>query len=143
MEPLSLTAGAIATLVLTKALEKTGEKLGEKAIEQGGKLMQLLKHKSPETASAIELVAQRPELAEQQPLDYGEAVLVEKVETAAEVHPEIKAAIEDLAVKVEAATQKSPQLAEVVKTVIENWQGINIKGGNNTINNPNLTFGSK
>jgi hypothetical protein len=32
MEPLSLTATAIATLVLTKALEKTGEVVGRKGI---------------------------------------------------------------------------------------------------------------
>jgi hypothetical protein len=70
MEPVSLTAGAIATLVLTKAIEKTGEKLGEKALEKGKELMQLLKRKSPNTASAIELAAQRPELTEQQPEDY-------------------------------------------------------------------------
>lgn len=52
MEP--FTAGAIATLVLTKAFEKAGETLGEKVMEKGGKLMQLLKRKSPDTASAIE-----------------------------------------------------------------------------------------
>ncbi len=39
MEPVSLTASAIATLVLTKAFEKTGVKLEENVIEQGGKLM--------------------------------------------------------------------------------------------------------
>jgi hypothetical protein len=31
MEPVSLTASAIATLVITKAFEKTGEIIGEKA----------------------------------------------------------------------------------------------------------------
>lgn len=98
----------------------------------------MLEDRFPDTAGAIELAAQRPELAQQQPLDYGEAVLVEKVEQAANADPEIKAAIEDLA-----ATQENPQVAAAVKTVIENWQGINIKGGNNTINNPTLNFGSK
>ncbi len=142
MEPLSLTAGAIATFILiglaNGALQRTGEIVMDKLLDRSEKLKQLLKDRFPDTAGAIEIAAQRPELAQQQPLDYGEAVLVEKVEQAANADPEIKAAIEDLA-----ATQENPQVAEVVKTVIENWQGINIKGGINTINQPNLIFGSK
>jgi hypothetical protein len=131
MEPMSLTAGALVTLVLTKAFEKTGEVLGEKALEQGGKLMQLLRHKSPDTASAMEVVAQRPELVEQQPEIYGEAVLVEKIESAAKSDPEIAAAVQALADAVK---------AQLRITTIENWQGINIKGGNPIINNPSFNF---
>lgn len=129
MEP--FTAGAIATLVLTKAFEKAGETLGEKVMEKGGKLMQLLKRKSPDTASAIEVAAQNPELIEQQPEDYGEAVLVEKVESAANSDSEIAAAVQALADAVK---------SQVPATTIENWKGINIKGGSPTINNPNFTF---
>ena len=129
MEP--FTAGAIATLVLTKALEKAGETLGEKVMEKGGKLMQLLKRKSPDTASAIEVAAQHPELVEQQPEDYGEAVLVEKVESAANSDSEIAPAVQALADAVK---------SQVPATTIENWKGINIKGGSPTINNPNFTF---
>ena len=129
MEP--FTAGAIATLVLTKALEKAGETLGEKVMEKGGKLMQLLKRKSPDTASAIEVVAKHPELVEQQPEDYGEAVLVGKVESAANSDSEIAAAVQTLADAVK---------SQVPATTIENWKGINIKGGSPTINNPNFTF---
>lgn len=127
----TFTAGAIATLVLTKAIEKAGETLGEKVMEKGGKLMQLLKRKSPDTASAIEVAAQHPELVEQQPEDYGEAVLVEKVESAANSDSEIAAAVQALT-----DTVKS----QVPATTIENWKGINIKGGSPTINNPNFTF---
>lgn len=129
MEP--FTAGMIATLVLTKAIEKAGETLGEKVMEKGGKLMQLLKHKSPDTASAIEVAAQHPELVEQQPEDYGEAVLVEKVDSAANSDSEIAAAVQALADAVK---------SQVPVTTIENWKGINIKGGSPTINNPNFTF---
>lgn len=125
------TAGAIATLVLTKAIEKAGETLGEKVMEKSGKLMQLLKRKSPDTASAIEVAAQHPELIEQQPKDYGEAVLVEKVESAANSDSEIAAAVQALADAVK---------SQVPATTIENWKGINIKGGSPTINNPNFTF---
>ncbi|GAB4180987.1 MAG: hypothetical protein Fur006_15670 [Coleofasciculaceae cyanobacterium] len=127
----TFTAGAIATLVLTKAIEKAGETLGEKVMEKGGKLMQLLKRKSPDTASAIEVAAQHPELVEQQPEDYGEAVLVEKVESAANSDSEIAAAVQALADAVK---------SQVPATTIENWKGINIKGGSPTINNPNFTF---
>jgi hypothetical protein len=127
----TFTAGAIATLVLTKAIEKAGETLGEKVMEKGGKLMQLLKRKSPDTASAIEVAAQHPELVEQQPEDYGEAVLVEKVESAANSDSEIAAAVQALA---DAVKEQTPA------TTIENWKGINIKGGSQTINNPNFTF---
>jgi hypothetical protein len=42
MEPVSLTAAAIATLVITKAFEKTGEIIGEKAWNEGEKLLVLL-----------------------------------------------------------------------------------------------------
>ncbi|WP_088241949.1 hypothetical protein [Calothrix rhizosoleniae] len=97
MEPVELTAAAIATLVLTKAIEKSGEKLGESVLERGGKLLSLLKRKSPNTATAIEKVVKNPELATQQPLDYGEAVLVEKVEKAAQSDTEIAAMVQALA----------------------------------------------
>ncbi len=129
MEP--FTAGAIATLVLTKAIEKAGETLGEKVMEKSGKLMQLLKRKSPDTASAIEVAAQHPELIEQQPEDYGEAVLVEKVESAAKSDSEIAQAVQGLADAVK---------SQVPATTIENWKGINIKGGSPTINSPKFTF---
>ena len=54
MEPVSLTAAAIATLVITKAFEKTGEIIGEKAWDEGEKLLVLLKRKEPSTAKVIE-----------------------------------------------------------------------------------------
>lgn len=141
MEFLLLIVGVVTFILIglaNGALQRTGEILMDKSIEQSQKIIRLLKENHPDVANAIELAAQRPELAQQQPLDYGEAVLVEKVEQAANADPEIKAAIEDLA-----ATQENPQVAEAVKSVIENWQGINIKGGINTINQPNLNFGSK
>lgn len=125
MEPVTLTAAAIATLVITKAIEKTGETLGEKTLEAGGKLFSLLKRKKPETAKAIEQ-------AQNQPLDYGQAVLIgQQVEEAAKKDPEIAQAVETV------ATEAQPQLT---KTIIENWQGINIKGGTNTISGTTLNF---
>jgi len=128
MEP--FTAGAIATLVLTKAIEKGGEILGEKVLEKGGQLMQLLKRKSPDTASAIELAAQHPELVERQPEDYGQAVLVEKVESAAKSDSEIALAVQALA----DAVKSQPQTSQNITNMAEKIYG-NIQGGFN----PNLT----
>ena len=79
MEPLSAGAIALLTPLLDKTLDKTIEVSVGEAFEHKDKLLKLLKRKSPETGSAIEKVAQEPELVNQQPEDYGEAVLVEKV----------------------------------------------------------------
>lgn len=106
MEPATLTAAAIATLVVTKAFEKTGEMLGEKVVEQGANLTRLLRHKSPSTATAIEL-------AQQQPLDYGQAVL--ELEAAAKTDPEIAQAVKE----VEIAAKAEPNLAQAVQAVEE------------------------
>lgn len=98
MELISLTT-AIATLVSTKFVEKIGEGLGEKVLGQANKLMQLLLKRKPDdkTASEIVLAVQNPELVEQQPLDYGEAVLVEKLRKVANSNPEIADAVQALA----------------------------------------------
>lgn len=108
MDP--ITAGAIAflTLLSTKALDKTSDVLVDKALEEGGKVMKLLKHKSPETAGAIELAAQQRE-------DYGEAVLVEQVETAAKADPEIREAVEAVAYRVDEAAKTNPEIEAAVK----------------------------
>ncbi|MEG3954386.1 hypothetical protein [Microcoleus sp. herbarium2] len=132
MEP--FTPVAIATLFLMKAFDKgvdtLGEKLGEKVLEKGGQLMQLLKRKSPDTASAIELAAQHPELVERQPEDYGQAVLVEKVESAAKSDSEIALAVQALA----DAVKSQPQTSQNITNMAEKIYG-NIQGGFN----PNLT----
>jgi hypothetical protein len=130
--PTELRFALIATLILTKAFEKQGEKIGEKVFELGGKLLTLLKQKDLKTATAIEQVAQNPRLAEQQPADFGEAKLIEQVEQLAIGDPEVKAAIEAVAAL---AKKESPQA-----WAIENWKGINIKGGENTISGNTFNF---
>ena len=60
MEPIAAGAIALITLLLDKTLDKTGEKIVDKAFEQGGKLVKLLKAKSPETGTVIEKVAENP-----------------------------------------------------------------------------------
>lgn len=119
----TLTAAAIATLLLTKMIEKVGEKVGEKlpdlgskALEQMGTLKQLLCRQAPETASAIERVTYQPELLEQQPEAHGLEVLTEKMESAAKANPEVAEVVEAL------ATEVRPQLPEkVVRQVMASW----------------------
>jgi hypothetical protein len=127
MDPASLTAATIATLILTKASEKTGEKLGEAVSALGGKLLSLLQRKSPTTAAAIAKVAQQPELAEQQPADYGTAVLVQQVEQAAAADAEVQQAVQEVADAVRSQTSTVQNLAKLADKI-----GINIQGGNTT-----------
>jgi len=101
MEPVSLTATAIATLVLTKVTEKASEKLGEQVVDKAGKLLSLLHHKSSSTANAIEL-------SQKQPLDYPTAVL------------ELGAAMQDSTVakavnELDAAVNENSKIAEAIK----------------------------
>ncbi len=90
MEPISLTAAAIATLVFTKVTDKITEDLSEKVLEKAGNLLSLLKIKLPSTANAIEL-------SQQQPLDYHRAVsdldAVMKDNVVAKAVQEVNAAV--------------------------------------------------
>jgi hypothetical protein len=102
----TLTAAAVATLLLTKMIEKVGDKMGEKlpelgskALEEIGKLKQALWRKAPETASAIERVTYQPELVEQQPEEFGIEVLTEKMELAKQ-DAEIAKVVDALAAEV-------------------------------------------
>lgn len=103
MEPVTLTAGAIATLVLVTVTEKASEKLGELVVEKAGKLLSLLKTKSPSTATAIEL-------SQQKPLDYSKAV---RELEAVMKEPEVAKAVKE----VDTAVSTDAQLAEAVKAL--------------------------
>ena len=130
MEPLTLTTIA-ATLVLTKALEKTGEKLGEEVIEQGTELLKLIKERFPKTGSAIERVQQQSLPAGSEAyLDAEFTEIAQEVDKATTQDPEIAAAVESLGTK---AQSNLPQ-------TIENWKGINIKGGTNTVRDNTFNF---
>lgn len=123
----TLTATAIVTLLMTKIIEKVGEQVGEKlpelgvkALEQMGNLKKMLWRKAPDTAGAIERVTNLPELVEQQPLDYGLAVLIEKMELAAK-DPEVAEIIELLALEVR--PQLSSKVVQRVATGITSQDG--------------------
>lgn len=119
MEPLTAGAIALATLFLNKSVEKTGEILTEKLFEQGGKVRKLLKRKSPETASELEAAAEQPALLPGQPEYIGEAVLVEKIESAAKADPEIREAVEALGNDVQEAAKVNPELEKAIRDLTE------------------------
>ena len=139
MEP--LTTGAIALLLFwgEKFVEWGINKFYDQAFD---KLMEI----SSDTAEKLALPPGERE-------NIGEAVLVEMVKDTARNQPELHQALEVLGKEVEAKANKSTelennfnQLAEKIKTqnstiVNENWQGINIKGGTNTVTGKTFTFG--
>ena len=139
MEP--LTTGAIALLLFC----------GEKFIDWGinkfyDAAFDKLMEKSRDTAEKLTLPPGERE-------NIGEAVLVEMVENTAKKEPELQEALEVLGEEVQAKANKNTeletafnQLAQKVKAqdsriVNENWQGINIKGGTNTVQNNTFNFG--
>ncbi|MEH2168991.1 MAG: hypothetical protein V7K41_20490 [Nostoc sp.] len=103
MEPLTAGAIAIGTVIATKALEKTGEKVGESLWDKTGQFLLTLKKHSPHTVVAIEK-------AQEQPLDYGKAVL--EVESAAKANAEVNQAVQELAAAAKAET--NPKIVEIV-----------------------------
>ncbi len=137
MDPITAGAIALITLLVNKTFEKTGEIVVSKAFDQAGNVLNLLKHKSPETAKMI-AAAENPALPPGETV-YMDAV-VEKVQSEAQRDPEIKAELEKLGAMIEAAKKVDPQLAN---TINENWQGICFKNANPTISNNTFNFGGK
>jgi SepF-like predicted cell division protein (DUF552 family) len=135
VEPVTtLTAAAIATMIATKAFEKTGEKIGEAVGGLIPKFLGALRRKDPKTADAIATVAQQPELAEQQPQDYGTAVLVAKVEEAAKDDVSLKQVIEELAITAKAQHPIINNFAKLQE------KGILIQGGQPDFRNSTFNF---
>ena len=151
MEPLTLTAGAIATLVLVKATEtateKATEKLGELVVEKAGKLLSLLKSKSPSTAEAIEL-------SQQKPLDYNKASreleaartdseiakAVVEVDTAIKTNPKIYQTIQAYATLLKSqppTTQNLTNIIQKIEKVVNLTQG---DGASTSIQNQNINI---
>lgn len=114
MEPLTSAAIVVATVGLTKAWEKTVENVIDPLTKPVGDYLAtkvknfwpLLKQHAPDTASAIEL-------APQQPLDIGQAVL--EVDSAAKANPEFERAVRELAEAAKA--DPNPEIAEKIKEI--------------------------
>jgi SepF-like predicted cell division protein (DUF552 family) len=120
MEPVTLTASAIAVLIATKAFEKTGEKLTESVWNSVEKFSAHLQRKDSKTAEAIAVVAKQPELAQQQPTVYGQQALIEKVENLVQNDRELRKLTEAIQTAVQAqpgAVVNLTKLAEKIGVV--------------------------
>jgi hypothetical protein len=129
MEP--ITTATIVTLVLTKAIEKNGEKITEAVWTVAGKLLAKLKEKMPLTGMKLEQVQSNPVLMESHPKDFGAEVLEGEIVEAVK-DAEVLALAEAVAQAVKA---EKPEWS-----IVENWQGINIKGGTNTVSGNTFNF---
>jgi hypothetical protein len=129
MEP--ITTATIVTLVLTKAIEKNGEKITEAVWTVAGKLLAKLKEKMPLTGMKLEQVQSNPVLMESHPKDFGAEVLEGEIVEAVK-DPEVLALADEVA--------KMVQVEKPEWSIVENWQGINIKGGTNTVSGNTFNF---
>lgn len=129
---------AIAGIVATGALSKVGENVTESVFSKSKELLSRIKNKSPYTAIVIEN-------AEQQPIDYGQTYL--EIEAIAKSDSEMKRLLQEM----KEVVLTDPKVAEMVEhelnkansqlpTIIEDWRGINVKGGINTITGNTLLF---
>jgi hypothetical protein len=133
MEPVTLTASAIAVLIATKAFEKTGEKLTESVWNFVEKFSAHLQRKDPKTAEAIAVVAKQPELAQQQPTVYGEQALIEKVENLVQNDRELRKLTEAIQTAVQAQPNAVVNLTKLAEKIGVVNQGP-ITNQTNTIN---------
>lgn len=135
VDPASLSAGAITVMIATKAFEKTGEKLSESTWNLVGRFLNSLKRKSPTTATAIERVARQPELAEEQPDNYGIAVLISKVEEAAKDDLEIQQDIQAIANAIQAKPETVANMTKLAEKI-----GVLVQGGYADFKGANFNF---
>jgi Na+-translocating ferredoxin:NAD+ oxidoreductase RnfG subunit len=127
METTSLSAAAIAALVVAKALEKTGGKISENLLEQRERLGHLLKERFPTKATMIEI-------AEEQPLNGEQAVEIERqVEEAAKADSEVAQTVQAIADSVGSqpdCMEKFTKLAREIRMGVQEQ----------LINHPNLNI---
>jgi hypothetical protein len=133
MEPVTILLG-LATIIGTGALSKVGENITDKGTKVAIDLYHFLKRKLPNSSTLKSIEAGEM-------IDYGKAYLELKlVADDAEAVPlftAVKTEVEanpELAKKVEA--ELNGQQSQI-STVIENWKGINIKGGTNIFTGDN------
>lgn len=132
-------ATAIAGVVATGSLSAVGEHITDNVLSKSKQLLSYIENKSPRVASHIEN-------AEQEPIDYEQAC--REIEDIAKSDPEMKKLLQEMKELVD----MNRKVAEMVKyelnnsnsgrkTVIENWKGINNKGGINIITGNMLQIG--
>lgn len=108
LEFLTTAAISLGTVISTKAYDKAGDLVVDTLSDKAQKFWQVLRQKSPETATAIEQV-------DEQPLDYGQAVL--EIEAAAKSNFEVAEAMQELSVAAKA--QPPSNLDEILQKIME------------------------
>ncbi len=129
MELLTSGVTAFLTLLATQTVDKarkkivakTSDKLVDIGLNQANNVLKLIQSKFPDKVAKLEDGS-----------DSQEIMGAEVVKEIANSDDEIKKELEKLG--------KMIQENSEAKQVIENWKGINIKGGTNTISNNTLTF---
>jgi hypothetical protein len=133
MEPFTLLL-SLAAIVGTGALTKVGENITDEATKR---FFNFLKLKAP-NSSTVQLIEAG------QPIDYGKAYLelepisqdpeaielLEAVKVQVDANPELSAGVQ---------SELDRHQAQISR-VIENWKGINIKGGTNVIKDNIFNF---
>ena len=129
MELLTSGVTAFLTLLATQTVDKarkkivakTSDKLVDIGLNQANNVLKLIQSKFPDKVAKLEDGSDSQEIME-----------AEVVKEIANSDDEIKKELEKLG--------KMIQENSEAKQVIENWKGINLKGGTNTISNNTLTF---
>lgn len=137
MEPLSTTAIAVSSILLTKAVEKSGEKLGETFVNQVKKLIKLLRGNP-----VFEIISREQE---NEKITYNQAIYT--LDSAIQLDVEISKLVESLSEIVVA----EPMLFEKVRatahaihnepSVINNYSKLADKIGVVVQSGANATFG--
>jgi hypothetical protein len=140
MDPLLIS---IAGLVASGALTKVGENVTDSFISfiiKSKHLLDEIQKKSPSTAIAIQN-------ANQHPLDYGQAYI--DIETVSKNDQDMKNLLQEMRELIESDKAIAKKVEQEINTpnfrvtsssIIENWKGINVKGGNNTITGNTFNF---
>ena len=114
MEPLSLTASAIATLIFSKALEKGGEQLGEAVSDKIGQLLNLIREKFKAEEVEGKLTKAQEDPSEKNKSRF-ERELAEQMEDDEAFAQKLKALMDEL--------KSDEQVNQIF------FKGVNVKGG--------------
>ena len=119
------SAGLIWDATQKKFVAKASDQVSSAILEQINNVFSKLRNKSPDNAAKLEEAVNSDDVIDAE-------VIKNSIEEAANSDDEIKQELEKFGKMI----QKNPE----AKQVIENWKGINVKGGVNTISNNTLTF---
>ncbi len=119
------SAGLIWDATQKKFVAKASDQVSSAILEQINNVFSKLRNKSPDNAAKLEEAVNSDDVIDAE-------VIKNSIEEAANSDDEIKQELEKFGKMI----QENPE----AKQVIENWKGINVKGGVNTISNNTLTF---